>query len=159
PLEAGQYFRATSIDSHVVLDTDTPHSFHVNSRLYGNHVSRLQPAGLPFRHPGILVYFEAQAMTGAMHEVAVQTVARQNVPGCPVHVTASDANPHGGNRSRLRFLNCPIPSPDASWRSPQKKRARNVAAIVAEYSTQVQYHQFIFPQALGRRPCMRQRGA
>src|SRR5260370_42520115 len=86
-------------------------------------------------------------------------MARQNLPGSRIDVTTADAGLDCGDCGRLRVLHRTIPSPDARRGPPYKYGAGNVAAIVAEYSTQVQHDQFIFPQSLGRGACMRVGGA
>jgi hypothetical protein len=67
---------------------------------------------------------------------------------------------HTGSKSVMRgflgLLHRFVPSPDASGRASQKNRARQITAVVAEYSTQVQYHQFVFLQPLFRGMRMRQ---
>src|SRR5260370_8098123 len=84
---------------------------------------------------------------------------RQNLPGSRIDVTTADAGLDCGDCGRLRVLHRTIPSSDARRGPPYKYGAGNVAAIVAEYSTQVQHDQFIFPQSLGGGPCMRVGGA
>src|SRR6266849_2678641 len=110
---------------------------------------------LPACDPGILVHFEPKAMSGAVHKISVQAVVRQNSPGGGVDITAACAGLRCRYGSGLRFLHGAVPSADALWGAPDKHSPRDIAAIMAEYSTQVQHHQFIFPQSFSGRSRMR----
>src|ERR1700730_9587271 len=98
-------------------------------------------------------------MSGAMHKIRVKAVTRQNPLGGAIDISATwtrRLRSHGG---RLGFVNRAIPSPYACGCASHKDSARNIAAIVAEYSTQVQHDQFIFPQSPSGRPRVRVGGA
>src|SRR6266852_5795853 len=114
---------------------------------------------LPACDPGILVHFEPKAVSSAVHKISVQAVVRQNSPGGGVDITAACAGLRCRYGSGLRFLHGAVPSADALWGAPDKHSPRDIAAIMAEYSTQVQHHQFIFPQSFSGRPRMRIGGA
>ena len=139
---------------HIVFNANSSDTRHVNPRFDGNHVPWHQDVFLSTRHSGILVDFESQSMSRAVHEIVVKPVTRQNPSGGGIDIPRTGSGLRRGYRSRLRFLYCPIPSPYARRSAPHKHGPRNIAAIVGEYNTQVQYHQFIFPQALLRWPRM-----
>src|SRR5262245_44037666 len=98
-------------------------------------------------------------MPGAVDKISIQPVSRKDAPSSCVHICTTDARLHSSNCGRLRFLNSLVPLPDTPGRSSNVNRASYVTAIVAEYSTQVQHHQFIFVQSLSRRSRMRISGA
>src|SRR4029077_8662470 len=105
---------------------------------------------LSARHPGVFVHFQPESVPGAVHEILVKPVTRQNPSGGSIDIPAPDAGPHCRDGGRLCFLDRAIPSPYARRSTSDKNGARKIAAIVREYSTQVQYHQFIFPQPFFR---------
>src|SRR5271155_563772 len=90
--------------------------------------------------------------------MAVETITRQNIARRRVHVpaTRSVLNRRDGRRLRLQYP--PVPAAYARRRPANEVRSGYVAAIVGEYSTQVQYHQRIFPQAFASCAGMRQSG-
>src|ERR1700730_15429832 len=98
-------------------------------------------------------------MSGAMHKIRVKAVTRQNPPGGGIDISATCARARRSYGGRLGFLNRAIPSPYACGCPSHEGSARNVATIVAEYSTQVQHDQFIFPQSPSGRPRVRVGGA
>src|SRR5258708_19469666 len=92
-----------------------------------------------------------------MHKILFQSVFLEDFPRGRIHFSASYPCLDGSDRGLLRFLNRPVPFPHALACTPHMHGTRHVAAIVAEYSTQVQHDQLIFPQLLSRRPSMRHR--
>src|SRR5216684_5474643 len=91
-----------------------------------------------------------------MHKQTIKMVTRQNPPCRGVYLAADGVICCRGNGCRLRFQNPAVPHPDATGGPPHKDRTGDVAAIVAEYNTQVQDHQLIFPQSFGGGTRMRQ---
>src|SRR6267142_1350987 len=144
---------------HVVFNANASDARHVNSRFNRDHVSGNQNMSLSTRHTGLLMHFQAKPMSGAVHKIFVKPVVRQNPSGGGIDIPTRDAGLRRGDRSRLRLLDRPIPSPYARRRASDEYSPRNIAAIVAEYNTQVQYHQFVFSQPFFRRPRMRMCGA
>src|ERR1700740_3420889 len=96
-------------------------------------------------------------MPRTVHEILFQSVFLKDIARGGIHFTASYPCPNGSDRSFLRFLNRPVPLPHALRGTPHMHGTRHVAAIVAEYSTQVQHDQLIFPQLLSRRTGMGKR--
>jgi hypothetical protein len=139
---------------HVVLNANPPDARYVYAWFDGNHVPLSQNVPLSTGHPWIFVHLKTKSVSGAMHKIRVKPVTRQNPSGGGIDIPTAGSRPRRGYRSRLRFLDRAIPSPYARRGTSDENSARDIAAIVGEYSTQVQYHQFIFPQSLFRRPRM-----
>src|SRR5260221_14395526 len=87
-------------------------------------------------------------MPCAVHEILFQSVFLKDIPRGGVHFPTSYPCLDGSDRGFLRFLNRPVPLPHALAGTPHMHCTRHVAAIVAEYNTQVQHHQLIFPNLL-----------
>src|SRR5579864_3264389 len=155
PRNTGEQFVAVGVHGDVVFNANPSNAGHVNSRFDGNHVSRNQDVLLSARHAWIFVHFQAESVSGAMHKKRVKLVARQNSSGSGIDISTAGTRPRRSYRGRLRFLDRAIPSPYAHRGTSHEDSARNVATIVAEYSTQVQHDQFIFPQAPCGGPCVR----
>src|SRR6266700_5586606 len=158
PRYAGQYFGTASVHGDIVFNANAANAFRIHARFDRNYVSRFQAPRLPLCDPGVLMYFQAQTMTRAVDEKMGKAVAFQDATCRCVNFPAAHSLSHRRDRRSVRLQNRLIPRLDAFWRTPHKNRARNVAAIVAEYNTQVEHHQLIFPQSLGRRAGMRQSG-
>ena len=139
----------------VVFNANSSDAWHVNPWFDRNHVSWNQNVLLSTRHTGILVHFQPESVSSAVHEIMVKPVTRQNPSGGGIYLSTTDAGLRRGYCGRLRFLDRAIPSPYARRSASYEDSPSNIAAIVAEYNTQVQHHQFIFPQALFGRPRMR----
>jgi hypothetical protein len=139
----------------VVFNANASDARYVNSWFDRNHVPWNQDVLLSTRHPWIFVHFQAESVSGAVHEIMVKAVARQNPSGGGVDISTPGAGLRSGYRGRLRFLDSAIPPPHAHRSASDEDSSRNITAIVAEYNTQVQYHQFIFPQAFFCGPRMR----
>jgi hypothetical protein len=137
PRYAGQYFGIARVHGNVIFDANSPDARHVNPRFNRNHESRFQSRLLSPRHPRILKYFETQSVPSAMSEMPVQFVTGQNLPRRGIHVSAADPNSDCRYCRDLRFQDRPVPLFHARRSSANIHRARNVAAIVREYSTQV----------------------
>src|SRR6267378_122904 len=159
PRNAGQYFGTVSVHGHIVFDANSPDAFRVHAGFNGDDVSRFQALLLPPRHSGVLMDFQPKPVAGAMHKQTIKMVTRQDPPCSSIHVAAEGAIRCRGNGCRLRFQNPSVPRPDATGGPPHKDRTGDVAAIVAEYNTQVQHHQLIFPQSFGGRAGMGKGGA
>src|SRR6266481_2901256 len=157
PRNAGEHFCSVSMHRDVVFNTNSSNARHVNAWFDGNHVPWNQDVLLSPRHPRIFVHFQPEPVSSAVHEVIVKPVSRQNPSGSGIDIPATDADPRGRDGGRLRFLDRAIPLPYARRGASYEDSPREIAAIVGEYSTQVQYHQFIFPQSLFRGPRMRVR--
>jgi len=104
------------------------------------------------------VDLQAKPVARAVNEEFVQAISSQDLPRRSIHIRANRAARCRRDRGPLGLQNSLIPSPYSFWGPPHVDGAGNVAAIVAEYSTQVQHHQLIFPQSLGRGPGMREGG-
>src|SRR5882724_10928225 len=155
PRNAGQYLGTVSVHGHIVLDANSPDAFRVHAGFNGDDVSRFQALFLPPRHLGVLMDLQPKPVAGAMHKQAIKMVTRQDSPCSGIYVAADGAICCRNNGCRLRFQNPSVPHPDATGGPPHKDRTGDVAAIVGEYNTQVQYHQLIFPQAFGGETRMR----
>jgi len=129
----------------VVFNANSSDARNVNPWFYCNHVPWNQDVLLSARHAGVFVHFQPESVSGAVHEILVKPVTRQNPSGRGIDVPATDPNPRCRDGGRLRFLDRAIPSPYARRGASDENGARKIAAIVREYSTQVQYDQFIFP--------------
>jgi len=137
PRYAGQYFGIPGVHGDVVFNANPPDARHVNSRFDRDHKSWFEPCCLSARYPRILVYFQAQSVPRAMGEKPVQFVTGQNLPRGGIHIAAAYSRSYRRNRGDLRFQNRPVPL-FHTRRSPANVHgARDVAAIVGEYSTQV----------------------
>src|SRR5882672_7432221 len=159
PRNAGQYFGSLSVHGHIVFDADPPDAFCVHAGFNGDDVSRFQAFLLPPCHSGVLMDFQPQPVASAMHKQTIKMVTCQDLPCSSIHVAAEGAIPCCGYGCRLRFENPSVPHPNATGGPPHKDRTGDVAAIVAEYNTQVQDDQLIFPQSFGGGACMRKSGA
>src|SRR5271165_3349512 len=151
PLDAGQNFTALGANCNVVFYPNATDAVHIYTRFYGNHISRFQSNRLAVGDPRRLVHLQPQAVARAVHEIFFKPVLLQDFPGRCVHFPAGDSGIHCGYRSLVGLLHRPVPSPDSVRCPAHVDRACNVAAIVGEYSTQVQHHQLIFLQPLGGR--------
>ena len=125
------------MNSHFVLNANAPHAFHINSWLHGHHVTRTNFLFLASANPRPFMDFDAQTVARAVYEIASQAVLIEKTPRGPVNASGSYTGPESVLRRFLGLLHCFVPSPDASRCASQKDRARQIAAIVAEYSTQV----------------------
>src|SRR5882724_321385 len=159
PRNAGQYLGTVSVHGHIVLDANSPDAFRVHAGFNGNDVSRFQALLLPPRHSRVLMDFQPKPVAGTVYKQMIKMVTRQDPPCSSIHVAAERAIRCRGNGCRLRFQNPSVPRPDATGGPPHKDRTGDVAAIMAEYNTQVQDHQLIFPQSFGGGTCMRQGSA
>jgi len=74
---------------HVVFNANASDARHVNSWFDRNHVPWNQDVLLSTRHPWIFVHFQAESMPGAVHEIMVKAVARQNPSGGSVDTLRS----------------------------------------------------------------------
>src|SRR5579863_7085640 len=156
PRSAGQYFGSVCVHGDVVFNANPTDAFHIYTRFDGDHVSRLEALFLPPRQPGIFMHDQPKSMARAMHEVFVQTVARQDFSRRGIHFPTGHAARYRGNRCGLGLQHRFVPPPDAFSRPSNKICPGNVAAIVAEYSTQVEDDKLIFPQSLGGWTSMRE---
>jgi hypothetical protein len=147
------------MNNHVVFYAYTPNAGHINSRLDGHYVPWHQSLLLALRQTGFLMHIKPEAMSGTVHEAMIEAITCKNAASRRIYISTTDARLYCGNGRGLRFPNGSIPLPDSLRRAPHKNRASYVTAIVAEYSTQVQYHQFIFAQSLSGGPRMWVRGA
>lgn len=137
PRYAGQYFGVPCVNGDVIFNTYSPDARHVNPRFNRNHESRFQPCLLTARDPGILMYFQAQAVPCAVGEKPVEFVTGQNLPRSSIHIPAGNSCSYRRNCRCLCFQDCPVPLFHTRRSSANVHRARDVAAIVREYSTQV----------------------
>jgi hypothetical protein len=141
----------------VVLNANSSDAWHINPGLNRNYIPWIQYVLLSARHAGLFVHLQSQPMSGAVHEIPVQPVTLQNVSGGCIDLPTGHASFRRGDCGPLGFLNRAVPSA-YTRRSPSNEDSpRNIATIVAEYNTQVQYHQFIFAQPFFRGPRMRMR--
>src|SRR6266568_3003870 len=146
------------MNSNFVLDANSAHAFHINSRFQSHYVTRTNFLFLTSANPRPLVDFDAEAVTGAVHEIRAEAMLIEKTPRGPVNASGSYTGAKSVLRRFLGLLYRFVPSSNASGCAPQKDRARQITAVVAEYSTQVQDHQFVFLQSFFSRPRMRQSG-
>lgn len=99
---------------------------------------------------------EAQAMSGAVNKPASQPCLFKDTPGGRVDLALGSTWQECSFRRLLRFPDRAIPAAHPRGSTTQKDGTCQVAAIVVEYSTQVEDDQFIFPEYLGARPSMGQ---
>jgi hypothetical protein len=137
PLDAGQDFTSTGAYCHVVFDPDAPNTFEVHARFYRNHISWFESSCLVSRYSGLFMYFQSQTMTCTVHEPRFQPVLLQDVSHGGIHIPAGNASLHRRYPGFLCFLYCPVPAPNSLRRPSHVDRSRHIAAIVAEYNTQV----------------------
>ena len=145
------------MNGNFVLHANSAHAFHINSRFQRYHITRANFLFLASPNPRPLVNFYAEAMARAVYEIPPEALLVEKTPRGPVNTSGSYTGAESVVRGFLGLLDRRVPAPNASGRAPQKHRARQITAVVAEYSTQVQHHQFVFLQTLFRRPRMRQR--
>src|SRR3974390_3555989 len=103
--------------------------------------------------------FQPQAMPCAVNEILVETTLSQDFTGGSIDFPAGGSRLYGRDSRRSAFMDSAIPVANASRSAPDEHRAGHVAAIVREYSTQVEHHQFIFLQSFGGGPRVWQGGA
>ena len=94
-----------------------------------------------------------------MHEIRPKAMLIENPPRGPVDAPGSYPGAKSLVRRLLGLLDGFVPPPNSSRCPSQIDRARQVTAVVAEYSTQVEDDQLVFLQALLGGLGMRQRGA
>ena len=99
---------------------------------------------------------EAQAMSGAVNKPASQPCLFKNTPGGRVDLSLGSTWQKCSFRRLLRFPDRAIPAAQPCGSTTQKDGTCQVAAIVVEYSTQVEDDQFIFPEYFGTGPGVRQ---
>src|SRR5215475_6507870 len=97
PRNAGQHFGSIFVHGNIVFDPDSSHARHIHAGLNGHDVARLQNLLLSLRHPGILMHFQPEPVTGAVYEVSVQILARKNAPGGRVHFPAGRSGTYRRN--------------------------------------------------------------
>src|SRR6266851_4033262 len=159
PRCAGQYFRSVGVNGNIIFNSNPPDACRIYAGFNCDYVSRFQALLLPPRHPGILVHFESKPMARAVNKEMVEMIPGQDLPRRRIDIPAGYAACCCRDRSPLSLQYRLVPHPDAFWGPPHVHCPSNVAAIVAEYNTQVQHDQLIFPQSFGRGPRMRQGGS
>src|SRR4029077_19585483 len=137
PRCAGQYFRAAGVNGDIIFNTNPPDARRIHARFNRDYVSRLQAPFLSPRHPGIFVHFQSKPMARTVNKEMIYTMPCQDLSCRAINVPAGCAAPCGLDRCLLGLQNRLVPSPDTFWGLPHVHRAGYVAAIVAEYSTQV----------------------
>jgi hypothetical protein len=146
------------MNRNLVLDANSAHALHINSRFQGHYVTRANFLFLISANPRPLVDFDAETVARAVHEIRSEAMLIEKTPRGPVNASGSHTGAKSAMRGFLGLLYRFVPSPNASGCASQKDCARQITAIVAEYSTQVQDDQFVFLQLLFSRPRMRQSG-
>src|SRR5260370_5800750 len=86
-------------------------------------------------------------------------MAGQDLPCRPIDTPADSTTLCRRDRRALSFQNRLVPGPNAFRSPPHVHGASTLATIVAEYTTQVQYDQLIFPQSFGGGAGVRQSGS
>jgi len=137
PRCAGQYFRAAGVNGDIILDANPSDACRIHAGFNRDYVSRFQAPFLPSGYPGIFVHFESKPMAGTVNKQMIEMISRQDLSRRAIHVPTGRAASCRFDRRLLGLQNRLVPSPDAFWGSPHAYRAGYVAAIVAEYSTQV----------------------
>src|SRR5437879_9569083 len=146
------------MNCNFVFEANSAYTFHINSRLQSHHVTYPNFLLLASANPRPFVDFNAQAVSRAVDEVRSEAMPIEKAPCGPVNASGGDTGAKSVMRGLLGLLHRFVPSPNTSGRVSQKNRARQITAVVAEYSTQVQDHQFVFLQPLFRRPSVWQSG-
>src|SRR5882672_4538520 len=125
------------MNCNVIFDSDSSDPCHINSGFDRKDRSRLQLGLLTASYPRVFMNFQTQPMSRAVYEKLVQFVARKSCACRGIHIPAACARPNRRDCRGLRFQDGFIPLPNPFWSSSYVDRPRNIAAIVAEYSTQV----------------------
>ena len=152
-------FRAAFMDRNFVLDANSSHAFHVNSGFQSHDIARPNYLFLASSQPRPFVNFMPRPWPVLW--------TKYDPSPCCIAERAARPGPRSGGyagaqslvRSLLRLLDRFIPPANSRRCAPQINGARQIAAVVAEYSTQVQHHQLVFLQSLCRGMRMRQRRA
>ena len=58
PPDAGQNFAPLGAHCHVVLYANATNAFHINARIYGNHIPGSKSNGLAAGYPRFFVHFQ-----------------------------------------------------------------------------------------------------
>src|SRR5487761_568406 len=130
------------MNGNFILNANAAHALHINSRLQGHYVTHTNFLFLASANPRPLVDFNAETVARAVHEIRSQAIPIEKTPRGPVNASGGYTGAQSLQRGFLGLLDRFVPSSNASGCASQKDHARQITAVVAEYSTQVQDHQF-----------------
>src|ERR1700722_19103215 len=147
------------MDRDFILQAHSSHALHINSGFQSHDMARANFLFLAPSQPRPFVNLYPQAVARAMHEIRSKAMLIEKAPRGPVDASGGYAGAKSVVRSLLSLLDRFVPPANPSRCASQKNGPRQVTAVVAEYSTQVQHHQFVFLQSLFRGLRMRQRRA
>src|SRR5579872_2848237 len=153
----GQNFTAARRDQGIVFNSNSPNAFDVYTGFQGHHVAGRETRLLVPSDPGILMNLKADAVARAMNKIPTKSLALQDVSGRGVDRTAGHAGLQRVAGRRLRLQHRLVPLADARGGLPHENRARQVTAVAAQYSTQVEDDQLVFPNLARGWTRMRQR--
>src|SRR6185437_4105222 len=105
------------------------------------------------------MHLEAQAVPCAMYEPSLQARQLKNAARRSVHVLRGDAWTQRLPGSLLRLAYGFVPATHLQRSAPHADRARQIAGIAAQYSTEVKHDQLVFLHQLPAGPGMRPRSA
>src|SRR5258708_36596614 len=109
----------------VVLNANSSDAWHVNPGLNRNYIPWNQYVLLSARNAGILMHFQPEPMSGAVHEIPVQPVTFQNVSGGCIDLPTGPPALHRGYGGRLGFPDAPIPSAYAARTAATEASSRS----------------------------------
>src|ERR1700683_1639092 len=89
-------------------------------------------------------------MACTVGEISPWAVGCQNLTRGSIRRAGFRAHCQSLTGGLLRLQNSPVPPPDPLRCAPEEDRARHIATVAAEYSTQVQDYQFILLEAFSR---------
>jgi hypothetical protein len=152
-------FGAARSHQGIVFDPNSPNAFHVYAGLQSHHVTRLQKRFLVPSDSGIFMDFQANSMTRTMDKIASEAFMLQNVPGGRIDGPTRYSRLQRTPCRRLRIQDRMVPLAHTRGRLTNVHSARKVAAVAAQYSTEVQHDQLVFPDSARRGTRMWQRRA
>src|SRR5579872_5440855 len=103
------------------------------------------------------MHLEAQAVPCAMYETSLQASLLEDATRRGVHLFRCDARAQRLPCRLLRLEYCSVPATHLRRRAPHADRARQIARIAAQYSTEVKHDQLVFLHELPAGTSMRPR--
>src|SRR5690242_20993856 len=91
PRCAGQYFGTAGVHGDIVFNANASNAFRIHARFDRNYVSGCQSLRLPLCDPGVLVYFQSQAVTRTVDEKTAKAMTFQDATRRCVNVAAADS--------------------------------------------------------------------
>jgi len=118
------------MNGHFVLDTNSTHAFHVNSRFQGHYVACTNFLFLASANPRPFVDFNAETVARAVHEIRPEAMPIEKTPCGSVHASGSYTGAESIPRGFLGLLYRLVPPANASRRASQKDRARQILSLI-----------------------------